>query len=144
MADTPPTTDDFSGIPLESDPAIFTDLARAIGVRGLEFRDVLSLDAADLAPGGALALPQPIHALVLVYTTTRAYEAGLRAARQAARDAGNGYAGYGDAEPAVWFAQTVRHACGLFAKLHALANLAPVGGATCIGGSPPILFGRHV
>ncbi|KAJ6562486.1 peptidase C12, ubiquitin carboxyl-terminal hydrolase [Mycena capillaripes] len=122
-----PTLDDtFCHIPLESDPEIFTDLVRALGVNSLEFRDVLSIKTKDLIPGGDLALPSPVHALVLVYTTTREYEAGIRAERQKARDEGRGYSGRGDSEP-VWFWQTIRHACGLFAMLHAVSNLSPVG-----------------
>ncbi|KAJ7662172.1 ubiquitin C-terminal hydrolase L3 [Mycena polygramma] len=117
----------FSGIPLESDPEIFTDLVRALGVRSLEFRDVLSIDAKDLLPGGDLALPSPVHALVFVYNTTREYEAGVRAERQKARDDGHGYAGHGDSEPVIWFWQTIRHACGLFALLHAVSNLSSSG-----------------
>ncbi|KAJ7173060.1 ubiquitin carboxyl-terminal hydrolase [Mycena crocata] len=118
--------DQFCGIPLESDPEIFTDLARALGVHALEFCDVLSMQAEDLAPGGDLALPLPVHAFILVYNTTRDYEAGIRAERQQARDEGRGYAGQGDGETTIWFEQTIRHACGLFAMLHAVSNLGPV------------------
>jgi len=62
-----------------------------------------------------------------VYTSTREYEAGIRAARQKDRDEGRGYAGRGEEEPAIWFEQTIRHACGLFAMLHAVSNLSPAG-----------------
>ncbi|KAJ7481827.1 ubiquitin C-terminal hydrolase L3 [Mycena latifolia] len=119
--------DQFSGIPLESDPEIFTDLVRALGVHSLEFRDVLSISTEELAPGGDLELPHPVYAFILVYTTTREYEAGLRAERQKARDEGRGYAGRGMDEPAIWFEQTIRHACGLFAMLHAVSNLSATG-----------------
>ncbi|KAJ7701934.1 hypothetical protein B0H17DRAFT_976377 [Mycena rosella] len=121
------TPDQFSGIPLESDPEIFTDLVHALGVHSLEFRDVLSINTEDLAPGGDLPLPLPVHAFVLVYTTTREYEAGLRAERQKARDQGHGYAGRGAGEPVIWFEQNIRHACGLFAMLHAVSNLSTTG-----------------
>ncbi|KAJ7443930.1 ubiquitin C-terminal hydrolase L3 [Mycena galericulata] len=117
--------DQFSGIPLESDPEIFTDLIRALGVHSLEFRDVLSINTEDVTPGGDVALPLPVHALVLVYNATREYEAGIHAARQKERDAGRGYAGRGEGEPAIWFEQTIRHACGLFALLHGVVNLSP-------------------
>ncbi|KAF8178209.1 peptidase C12, ubiquitin carboxyl-terminal hydrolase [Mycena galopus ATCC 62051] len=129
MADSPAqnSADKFSHIPLESDPIIFTDLLRALGVPSLEFRDVLSINTADLLPNADLALPSPLHAFVLVYNTTREYEAGVRAKRQKARDEGRGYAGRGEDEPVLWWEQTVRHACGMFAMLHAVANLSPVG-----------------
>ncbi|KAK7019961.1 ubiquitin carboxyl-terminal hydrolase [Favolaschia claudopus] len=119
--------DQFSGIPLESDPAIFTDLLRGLGVPSLEFRDVYSIQTEDLLPGAGLALPSPLHAFVLVYTTTPQYEEGIRAERQKARDEGRGYAGYGESEPVVWWEQKIRHACGMFALIHAVANLSPVG-----------------
>ncbi|KAJ7076506.1 ubiquitin C-terminal hydrolase L3 [Mycena belliarum] len=119
-----PSTDQYNGFPLESDPEIFTDLLHALGGRrSLEFRDVLSINTEDLAPGSGMDLPQPVYAFVLVYTATREYEAGIRAARQQARDEGRGYAGKGDGEPVLWFEQTIRHACGFFALLHAVANL---------------------
>jgi ubiquitin carboxyl-terminal hydrolase L3 len=124
---SPYSKDSFSGIPLESDPEIFSELLRQLGVHSLEFRDVLSINIEDLIPSGDLALPSPVHALVLVYTTTREYEAGIRAERQKARDEGRGYAGYGDSEPTIWFEQKIRHACGLFALLHAVSNLSPAG-----------------
>ncbi|KAJ7918129.1 ubiquitin carboxyl-terminal hydrolase [Mycena leptocephala] len=124
---SPYSKDPFSGIPLESDPEIFSELLRQLGVHSLEFRDVLSINIEDLIPSGDLALPSPVHALVLVYTTTQEYEAGIRAERQKARDEGRGYAGYGDSEPAIWFEQKIRHACGLFALLHAVSNLSPAG-----------------
>ncbi|KAJ7241989.1 ubiquitin C-terminal hydrolase L3 [Mycena rebaudengoi] len=114
--------DEFSGIPLESDPAIFTDLVHALGATALEFQDVLSLNADDLRSGD-LALPSPLYAFVLVYNATREYEAGVRAERQQARDQGRGYSGRGDAEPVFWVEQTIKHACGMFAMIHAVANL---------------------
>ncbi|KAJ6591302.1 ubiquitin C-terminal hydrolase L3 [Mycena vulgaris] len=128
MADSPLNREDqFSGFPLESDPEIFTDLVHALGVHSLEFRDVLSINTEDLTPGGDLELPLPVYAFILVYTTTREYEAGIRAERQKERDEGRGYAGRGAEEPAIWFEQTIRNACGMFAMLHAVANLSATG-----------------
>ncbi|KAJ6481881.1 ubiquitin C-terminal hydrolase L3 [Mycena sanguinolenta] len=115
--------DRFNHIPLESDPSIFTDLLHELGVPSLEFLDVLSINTSDLLPGADLALPSQLHAFVLVYTTTREYETGIHAERQKARDAGLGYNGHGEGEPVMWWEQTVRHACGLFAMVHAAANL---------------------
>ncbi|KAJ7248183.1 peptidase C12, ubiquitin carboxyl-terminal hydrolase, partial [Mycena haematopus] len=114
-------------IPLESDPSIFTDLLHALGVPSLEFLDVLSINTPDLLPGSDLALPSELHAFVLVYNTTPEYELGVRAERQKARDEGHAYNGRGEDEPVMWWEQTVRHACGLFAMVHAAANLSPVG-----------------
>ncbi|KAJ6591268.1 ubiquitin C-terminal hydrolase L3 [Mycena vulgaris] len=110
-------------IPLESDPAIFTGLIHALGVRGLEFQDVYSLESADLVPGGSLALPGPVYALILVFPTTETYEAGLAAAKRRARAEGTHYNGRGSGEPVIWFEQTIHNACGLYAILHAVSNL---------------------
>ncbi|KAF7319285.1 Ubiquitin carboxyl-terminal hydrolase [Mycena chlorophos] len=114
----------YSGIPLESDPAIFTDLLRALGVKGLQFHDLLFLDPLEEVRA---SLPGPVLAVILIYATTPDYEAGLRKERQDARDAGKGYAGVGAEEPTLWFDQTIRHACGFMGILHAAANLSPAG-----------------
>lgn len=123
----------YSGIPLESDPAIFTALASAIGVKNLEFQDLLSLDPVEVRA----MLPNAVHALILIYSTTPEYEAGVRKARQDSRDAGHGYAGTGADEPVIWFEQTIRHACGFVAILHAASNLSPE--SEFIGWSLPVM-----
>lgn len=119
-------------IPLESDPSIFTDLIRALGVHSLEFRELLSLDVADFLPTGSLALPEPIYALVLLFPTSKTYEAELAAAKRLARSNGTEYTGCGPEEPVIWFDQTIPNACGLYAILHAVSNLGPAA-ATYIG-----------
>ncbi|KAF7330050.1 Ubiquitin carboxyl-terminal hydrolase [Mycena kentingensis (nom. inval.)] len=109
----------FSGIPLESDPEIFTDILHAISVKSLQLQDLISLDAEELKS----LLPGPVHALILIHSTTKEYEDDIWKARQDARDAGLGYDGHGSDEPVIWFEQTIRHACGFMALLHAVANL---------------------
>ncbi|KAJ7165106.1 hypothetical protein C8R46DRAFT_952616 [Mycena filopes] len=128
-------------IPLESDPSIFTDLIRNLGVHSLEFEDVLSLDPSDLVPTGSLALSGPVYALILIFPTTETYEAELKAAKRRARSEGTQYAGHGADEPVIWFDQTIHNACGLYAILHAISNL-PAGAQTCI--APDSLFGRFL
>ncbi|KAJ7026589.1 hypothetical protein C8F04DRAFT_966313 [Mycena alexandri] len=126
-------------IPLESDPAIFTELIRNLGVHSLNFEDVLSLDAAHLVPTtGSLALSGPVYALILIFPTTETYEAELKAAKSRARSEGTQYAGHGADEPVIWFDQTIHNACGLYAILHAISNTA----RTCI--APDSLFGRFL
>ncbi|KAJ7726926.1 hypothetical protein B0H16DRAFT_1331927 [Mycena metata] len=127
-------------IPLESDPSIFTDLIRNLGVHSLEFEDVLSLDSADLVPTGSLALAGPVHALILIFPTTETYEAELKAAKSRARSEGTQYTGYGADEPVIWFDQTIHNACGLYAILHAISNAAAA--RTYI--APDSLFGRFL
>ncbi|KAF7292718.1 Ubiquitin carboxyl-terminal hydrolase [Mycena indigotica] len=112
-------------IPLESDPIIFTELIQALGVHSLQFHDVLSLDLADLSPSGALALPADPYALILIFPTTQEYEADLKAAKKRAHLDGTQYKGCGEQEPVHWFEQTIGNACGLYAILHAVANLGP-------------------
>jgi ubiquitin carboxyl-terminal hydrolase L3 len=120
-------------IPLESDPDIFTKLIQEFGIRSLEFQDVLSLDLADLLPGGGLALPTPVYALILIFPTTEAYEADLKAAKRLAHSEGTHYTGHGPQEPVIWFEQTIHNACGLYAILHAISNLDPTVAKSSIG-----------
>jgi len=122
-------------IPLESDPSIFTDLIRALGVHSLEFRDVLSLEVTDLVPTGSLALPQPVYALIFLFPTSETYEAELAAAKRLARSNGTQYTGSGAKEPVIWFDQTIHNACGLYAILHAVSNLGPAAATHMDAGS---------
>ncbi|KAF8178204.1 hypothetical protein K438DRAFT_1844757 [Mycena galopus ATCC 62051] len=129
-------------IPLESDPEIFTNLIQALGIRSLEFHDVLSLDLADLLPGGGLALPTPVHAFILIFPTNEAYEADLKAAKRLAHSEGTHYKGHGPSEPVIWFEQTIHNACGLYAILHAISNLDPTVAKSSI--APISLFGQFL
>ncbi|KAL8336281.1 hypothetical protein RB601_000209 [Gaeumannomyces tritici] len=106
----------LSYIPLESNPDVFTSLARRLGLSDrLAFHDVLSLAEPDL-----LALvPRPARALVLAFPAPEAnYERRVRD-REEGRPA---HDKTGDAEDVVWFRQTIYNACGLYALLHAVAN----------------------
>lgn len=102
------TDDRIHVIPLESDPLIFTDLIGALGLHSLQFNDILSLDVADLLPGGALALPQPVYALIFLFPTSHTYEQDLKAAKSLAHSNGTQYTGRGAGEPVIWFDQTLR------------------------------------
>src|SRR4051812_36559568 len=62
-------------IALESNPEVFTELCHKLGVdESLEFRDVLSLDDADVLGH----LPRPAYALILVFPTPIDYEKKLK------------------------------------------------------------------
>ncbi|KAL8365971.1 hypothetical protein RB595_004650 [Gaeumannomyces hyphopodioides] len=103
-------------IPLESNPEVFTSLARRLGLSaGLAFHDVLSLTEPDL-----LALvPRPARALVLAFPAPDDnYERRVKDQQ----DGPPAYDRAGDAEDVVWFRQTIYNACGLYALLHAVAN----------------------
>jgi hypothetical protein len=101
-------------IPLESNPAVFTQLIRHLGVSNLEFQDVYSIDDPDM-----LALiSRPVLALVLLFPTTEVYEKQV-AEEEARRQE---YAGCGDDEDVIWFRQTINNACGLYGILHSVCN----------------------
>jgi ubiquitin carboxyl-terminal hydrolase L3 len=102
-------------LPLESNPAVFTELAHKLGLAAsLRFEDVLSLDDPELME----LVPRPVHALILVFPTTDTYE--KRCASEEAKV--DSYDGSGEREPVVFFKQTIHNACGLYAVLHAMSN----------------------
>lgn len=99
-------------IPLESNPEVFNQLLRSLGVLpDVAFEDIFTLDEPDL-------LPRPALAVILVFPTTERYEAE-KARLEAARAH---YSGSGSDEPVIWFRQTINNACGLYAILHAVCN----------------------
>lgn len=107
-----------SFLPLESNPAVFTELIHALGVsEKLVFHDVYSISDPDL-----LALvPRPVYALVLVTPAFPEHDAAKAAEEQVREE----YTGFGEDEPVVWFKQTIHNACGLYAILHAICNGVP-------------------
>jgi hypothetical protein len=110
-----PTTYAKHFIPLESDPDIFTELAHSLGLsEEWAFHDILSLE-----DSGLLAMvPRPVHALILVFPTSGAYEK-RKEEEESVRD---DYDGSGSDEPVTWFRQTINNACGLYGLLHAVCN----------------------
>ncbi|KAL0576887.1 ubiquitinyl hydrolase 1 [Marasmius crinis-equi] len=101
-------------IPLESNPEVFTELIQSLGVSGLEFQDVYSLDDDMLG-----MLPRPVLALVILFPAIgEEYEKGLEQEHSGLP----GYEGSGDGEDVIWFKQTIGLACGLYALLHAISN----------------------
>jgi len=107
-------------LPLESNPAVFTELAHRLGLSSsLAFHDVLSLDDAELLA----FVPRPALALVLVFPASRAYQADLARKDKDTPE----HTLCGDEEDAVWFKQTIHNACGLYGILHALSNGAARG-----------------
>jgi ubiquitin carboxyl-terminal hydrolase L3 len=100
-------------VPLESNPEVFTQFGRKLGLSPLlSFTDIYSLDDPDLLS----FLPRPMQAVILLFPVTTEYES------------------FKDAEPVekpdmrevVWMKQIVKNACGLYALLHALLNI-PAG-----------------
>lgn len=104
-----------SFFPLESHPAVFTEVTHGLGVSSsLVWADVLSIDEPDV-----LAMtPRPALALVLVFPSTPTYRS-QKEEDEAKREA---YTGKGEDEPVVWWKQTIYNACGLYGILHSISN----------------------
>lgn len=102
-------------IPLEANPQLMTTLLQKLGVSpALAVHDVYSLHDPDLLA----FVPRPALALLLVFPVSKAYET-----HRAEEDEGReDYSGSGEAEPVVWYKQTIRNACGLMGLLHAVSN----------------------
>lgn len=101
-----------SVVPLESNPQVFTELAHTLGLSPvLGFHDVYSLTDPDLAA----FLPQPVLALIVLFPISADYEVDRKVSP-------------GPNLPKnpniLWFRQTIKNGCGLYALLHALSNLS--------------------
>ncbi|KAI8662281.1 Ubiquitin carboxyl-terminal hydrolase [Fusarium sp. Ph1] len=102
-------------IPLEANPQLMTTLIHKLGVSpALGMHDVYSLTDPDLLA----FIPRPALALLLVFPVSAAYESH----RMAEDSLVDEYRGKGDAEPVLWWPQTIRNACGLMGLLHAVSN----------------------
>jgi ubiquitin carboxyl-terminal hydrolase L3 len=102
-------------IPLESNPALFTELIHRLGVSTeLAFHDILSVQDVDF-----LALvPRPTLALVLVFPTLPSYDREIEWEDREVPD----YTYSGEDENVMWYKQSINNACGLYAILHAVSN----------------------
>ncbi|KAL2853431.1 hypothetical protein BJY01DRAFT_206621 [Aspergillus pseudoustus] len=102
-------------VPLENNPEVMSHLVHQLGLSpALGFTDVYSIDDADLLA----FVPRPSHALLLVFPVSKTYEASRIAEDRSLPE----YTGSGPNEPATWFKQTIRNACGLIGLLHAVSN----------------------
>ncbi|KAI0595068.1 putative ubiquitin carboxyl-terminal hydrolase [Biscogniauxia sp. FL1348] len=111
----PPSGTSAAFIPLEANPELMTSLLHKLGLsRALQIHDVYSITEPELLA----FVPRPALALLLVFPVSPVYESA-----RMAEDAGvPEYDGKGDAEPVMWWRQTIRNACGLMGLLHAVAN----------------------
>ncbi|KAI9709519.1 MAG: ubiquitinyl hydrolase 1 [Bogoriella megaspora] len=102
-------------IPLENNPSVLTHLLHTWGVRPtLTFHDIYSLDPSS----GLLSfIPRPVHALILIVPAHIYHPC-----RDNENDQLPLYTGSGADEPIFWARQTIGHACGTMAALHAVAN----------------------
>ncbi len=106
---------DFGAVvPLESDPRIFTEFSRKLGLSPLlAFCDIYSITEPDLLA----VLPRPLNAIILLFPVTDAYEQYRESEdkRQHADDSG--------IQNVLWFKQLLKNGCGLYGLLHAVCNL---------------------
>ncbi|KAI9667270.1 MAG: hypothetical protein M1821_000084 [Bathelium mastoideum] len=102
-------------VPIENNPEVLTHLLHTLGTSpSLTFHDIYSLDPTS---GLLDFIPRPVHALILI-VPAHVYHP----ARDGEDSAMQPYAGSGPDEPVLWFRQTIGHACGTMAALHAVAN----------------------
>lgn len=102
-------------IPLENNPAVFTDLIHRLGVSPkLTFHDLYSLDLIS-------TIPRPAHALILI-APAPVYHHVRTQHDNYADSARITYDSSGPDEPVIWFEQTIGHACGLYSLIHAVGN----------------------
>ncbi|WWD22144.1 hypothetical protein CI109_106633 [Kwoniella shandongensis] len=105
-------SEDPSGWSLtESDPQVFTQLLRDLGVKGLQVDDLYSLDSSTLET------LKPIHALIFLFKYV-----------ESSGSSGEGTSGVevDPLENGVWFAnQVINNSCGTLAALNAVMNIRP-------------------
>ncbi|WVQ84053.1 hypothetical protein IAT38_006198 [Cryptococcus sp. DSM 104549] len=95
----------------ESDPQVFSQLLRDLGVKGLQVDDLYSLDP------DTLNTLKPIHALIFLFKYVEAGAAGSEERAGVEVD---------PLESGVWFAnQVINNSCGTLAALNAVMNIKP-------------------
>ena len=98
-----------SVVPLESNPEVFTSFARNLGLSNeWSFMDIYSMTDDDLLS----FIPRPIKAVILLFPLNAEID-HLSTSIPAETASG---------ESPIWFKQTIRNACGLYALLHSLSN----------------------
>lgn len=98
----------------ENNPEVMSHLVHHLGVSPtLGFYDIYSIDDPDLLA----FIPRPAYALIFICPADYYFKA-----RKDENEKMPEYHGSGPEEPVIWFKQTIRHACGLIALLHAVSN----------------------
>jgi ubiquitin carboxyl-terminal hydrolase L3 len=101
---------------LENNPEVMNHLAKDLGLdtNALSFYDVYSLTDPDMLA----FIPRPAVALLVIIPMTPTWNE----ARTTEDKDKTEYEGKGDAEPVIWFKQTIGNACGSIGLVHCLLN----------------------
>ncbi|KAG0253058.1 Ubiquitin carboxyl-terminal hydrolase isozyme L3 [Actinomortierella ambigua] len=104
---------------LESNPSVLDKYVRDLGVKApWRYVDVMGLDDELLA-----FIPQPVHAVILLFPINDAYQAYIKQERERI-----GQQGQVVSDKLVFYPQTIANACGTMGVLHSLANNWAHGG----------------
>lgn len=96
-------------VPLESNPEVFSSFAHALGLtNSFTFMDIYSLTDPDLIG----FVPTPVRAIILLFPINEYFEKSKEKDSETVEGSKN----------PVWFKQTIKNACGLYALLHSLSN----------------------
>ncbi|CCH41317.1 Ubiquitin carboxyl-terminal hydrolase [Wickerhamomyces ciferrii] len=100
-------------IPLESNPEIFTTFAHKLGLtESFVFHDVYSLTEPELLS----FISRPSPAVILLFPVSPDYNEAKKK-EESSRELSL------QDEEVVWYKQTIRNACGLYALLNSISNL---------------------
>ncbi|KAF9182750.1 Ubiquitin carboxyl-terminal hydrolase isozyme L3 [Haplosporangium sp. Z 767] len=106
-------------LPLESNPEVLDKYVRDLGVLApWRYVDVMGLDEELLA-----FVPQPVHALILLFPINTKYEEYCKDERQRIDQQGQIVS-----PKVVFYPQTISNACGTMGVLHSIANNWVSGG----------------
>ncbi|QPG74823.1 hypothetical protein FOA43_002159 [Brettanomyces nanus] len=110
-----------SVVPLESNPEIFTEFGRKLGLSPLlNFFDIYSITDPDLLA----FIPRPLNSIILLFPITEQYEKFKKEEEEEEEKAAQPH--QDNFESVIWFKQLLKNACGLYGLLHAICNL-PTG-----------------
>jgi ubiquitin carboxyl-terminal hydrolase L3 len=101
---------------LENNPEVMNHLAQDLGLdmKALSFYDVYSITDPDMLD----FIPRPAVALLVIIPLTPTWNEARTTEDQDIPE----YEGKGDAEPVIWFKQTIGNACGSIGLVHCLLN----------------------
>jgi len=100
-------------VPLESNPEVMTKYNRTLGATAGEWVDVYGFDDSLLE-----MVPQPVHAVVLLFPITKQYDEYCKEQDDKLAQAGQDKI----SSDVFYMKQTVHNACGTVGVIHSLAN----------------------